>query len=111
MELQRISKAGSVTLVSDVTEFPEILGGRVKTLHPMIHGGILARSTREHQEDLERHGIKPIQLVAVNLYPFKKTIERPGVTLEERRKHRYRRADYGSGSSQEFRASHCRDES
>ena len=79
-----LSKAGvSVTLVSDVTGFPEILGGRVKTLHPMVHAGILARRTREHQEDLERHGITPIQLVAVNLYPFKKTIEEPGVTLEE----------------------------
>ena len=69
--------------MSEVTGFPEILGGRVKTLHPVIHAGILARATREHQEELERHGIDSIQLVAVNLYPFEKTIERPGVTLEE----------------------------
>ena len=79
-----LSKAGiPVTSVSEVTGFPEILGGRVKTLHPVIHAGILARATREHQEELERHGIDSIQLVAVNLYPFEKTIERPGVTLEE----------------------------
>jgi phosphoribosylaminoimidazolecarboxamide formyltransferase/IMP cyclohydrolase len=79
-----LSKAGiPVTSVSEVTGFAEILGGRVKTLHPVIHAGILARATREHQEELERHGIDPIQLVAVNLYPFEKTIEKPGVTLEE----------------------------
>jgi phosphoribosylaminoimidazolecarboxamide formyltransferase/IMP cyclohydrolase len=79
-----LSKAGiPVTSVSEVTGFPEILGGRVKTLHPVIHAGILARATHEHQEELERHGIGSIQLVAVNLYPFEKTIERPGVTLEE----------------------------
>ncbi len=79
-----LSGAGiPVTPVSEVTGFPEILGGRVKTLHPMIHAGILARATREHQEELERHGIGSIQLVAVNLYPFEKTIAKPGVTLEE----------------------------
>lgn len=72
-----------VTLVSEVTGFPEILGGRVKTLHPMIHAGILARATPEHQEELAIHGIDPISLVAVNLYPFEKTVEKPGVTLEE----------------------------
>jgi phosphoribosylaminoimidazolecarboxamide formyltransferase/IMP cyclohydrolase len=79
-----LSKAGiPVTLVSEVTGFPEILGGRVKTLHPMIHAGILARATSEHQEELAIHGIDPISLVAVNLYPFEKTVEKPGVTLEE----------------------------
>ena len=79
-----LTKAGiRVTLVSEVTGFPEILGGRVKTLHPMIHAGILARGTSEHQQELALHGIDPIQIVAVNLYPFKKTIEKPDVTLEE----------------------------
>lgn len=62
-----------VTRVSDVTGFPEMLGGRVKTLHPRIHAGILAvRDDPSHREDLERHGIAPIDLVAVNLYPFER---------------------------------------
>ncbi len=62
------------TKVSDVTGFPEILGGRVKTLHPRIHGGILAdRSLAGHLAELEAHGIAPIDLVAVNLYPFRET--------------------------------------
>jgi phosphoribosylaminoimidazolecarboxamide formyltransferase/IMP cyclohydrolase len=70
--------------VSEETGFPEILSGRVKTLHPRIHGGILAvRSDPEHGRALEAHGIRPIDLVAVNLYPFRETIHRPGVTLEE----------------------------
>src|SRR5215469_9695600 len=57
--------------VSDITGFPEILGGRVKTLHPHIHGGILARRGDEsHMAELERHGIEPIDLVVCNLYPF-----------------------------------------
>src|SRR5215468_9472807 len=60
-----------VTNVSEITGFPEMMDGRVKTLHPNVHGGILAR--RDHPEDLEalaRHGIKPIDVVVVNLYPF-----------------------------------------
>lgn len=69
--------------VSEVTGFPEILGGRVKTLHPRIHGGILARRTPEHLGQLSEFGIGPIDLVAVNLYPFKETISRQEVTLEE----------------------------
>jgi phosphoribosylaminoimidazolecarboxamide formyltransferase/IMP cyclohydrolase len=70
--------------VSDVTGFPEMLDGRVKTLHPKIHGGILARrDVPEHLEALECHGIPPIDLVAVALYPFEATIARPGVTLAE----------------------------
>ncbi|MHB1419140.1 MAG: bifunctional phosphoribosylaminoimidazolecarboxamide formyltransferase/IMP cyclohydrolase [Bacillota bacterium] len=72
-----------VTYVSKVTGFPEILDGRVKTLHPMVHGGILARRTPEHLAELEANQITPIELVAVNLYPFRQTIEKPGVTLEE----------------------------
>jgi phosphoribosylaminoimidazolecarboxamide formyltransferase/IMP cyclohydrolase len=67
-----------------VTGFPEMLDGRVKTLHPRIHGGILARRDREdHLQQLQEHGILSIDLVVVNLYPFESTIARPDVTLEE----------------------------
>lgn len=72
-----------VTPVEDVTGFPEMLDGRVKTLHPKIHGGILALRTPEHLQQLAAHGITPIDLVVVNLYPFAATIARPGVTWEE----------------------------
>lgn len=68
----------------DVTGFPEILDGRVKTLHPKIHGGILAiRDNDEHMEQISGLGIETIDLVAINLYPFKQTIEKADVTLEE----------------------------
>ena len=60
--------------VSDVTDFPEILDGRVKTLHPAIHGGILARRTPEHLAELNAHGLAPIDLVVCNLYPFQDTV-------------------------------------
>src|SRR4051812_11345733 len=70
--------------VSDVTGFPEMLDGRVKTLHPRIHGGILAvRDNPEHTRALEEHGIEPIDMVVINLYPFERTIMREDVTLEE----------------------------
>jgi phosphoribosylaminoimidazolecarboxamide formyltransferase / IMP cyclohydrolase len=69
--------------VAEYTGSPEILGGRVKTLHPAIHGGLLARSTPSDLEELRKQGWGPIDLVAVNLYPFEETIARPGVTLEE----------------------------
>lgn len=70
-----------VTKVSDYTGSPEILGGRVKTLHPKIHGGILScHDWPEHQADLAANGIDPIELVVVNLYPFEQTVARPGVT-------------------------------
>ena len=72
-----------VMQVSDVTGFPEILDGRVKTLHPKIHGGILARRIPDHLRQLRAHQIDPIDIVAVNLYPFGKTISQPGVTEEE----------------------------
>ncbi|AUI36624.1 bifunctional phosphoribosylaminoimidazolecarboxamide formyltransferase/inosine monophosphate cyclohydrolase [[Bacillus] caldolyticus] len=73
-----------VISISDVTGFPEILDGRVKTLHPAIHGGILAvRSDERHQAALAEHGIRPIDLVVVNLYPFQQTIAKPDVTLAE----------------------------
>ncbi len=69
--------------ISDLTGFPEILGGRVKTLHPAVHGGILARGTAEHLAELARHGLAPIDLVICNLYPFSQTVAQPGVTLAE----------------------------
>jgi phosphoribosylaminoimidazolecarboxamide formyltransferase/IMP cyclohydrolase len=73
-----------VTKVSDYTGSPEILGGRVKTLHPRIHGGILARRDfPQDVTDLENNQIRPIDLVVVNLYPFEETIAKPGVTLPE----------------------------
>lgn len=73
-----------VTNVSDVTGFPECLDGRVKTLHPKIHGGILAiRDNSEHMETIARLGIEPIDLVIINLYPFKQTVMKPGATPEE----------------------------
>ena len=73
-----------VTKVSDYTGSPEILGGRVKTLHPKIHGGILARrDLPEHLADLERQDIRPLDLVVVNLYPFEQTIAKPDVTMVE----------------------------
>ncbi|MCA1322015.1 bifunctional phosphoribosylaminoimidazolecarboxamide formyltransferase/IMP cyclohydrolase [Bacillus tianshenii] len=73
-----------VTGISAVTGFPEILDGRVKTLHPMIHGGLLARrGDAKHQAQLSEHGITPIDLVVVNLYPFKETISKEGTTFED----------------------------
>lgn len=70
--------------VSDVTGFPEMLDGRVKTLHPRIHGGLLAvRDDAAHMAALHEHGIEQIDLVVINLYPFEQTIAREGVTLEE----------------------------
>ena len=73
-----------VVYVSDVTGFPEILDGRVKTLNPMIHGGILARKEiPNHLEQLENHNITPFDLVVVNLYPFEKTVEKCDASLDE----------------------------
>ncbi|WP_404430585.1 bifunctional phosphoribosylaminoimidazolecarboxamide formyltransferase/IMP cyclohydrolase [Sutcliffiella horikoshii] len=70
--------------ISEVTGFPEILDGRVKTLHPMIHGGLLAmRDNESHKAQLEEHGITPIDLVVVNLYPFKETISKADSTFED----------------------------
>jgi len=74
----------NVTKVSDVTDFPEILDGRVKTLNPKIHGGILAvRENKEHIEELKQHNIETIDLVVINLYPFEETINKIDVSLEE----------------------------
>jgi len=69
--------------VSEVTGFPEVLDGRVKTLHPLIHGGILARDSAQHREQMDQNGIGYIDLVVVNLYPFRETIAKPGVSFEE----------------------------
>ena len=70
--------------VSDVTGFPEMMDGRVKTLHPKIHGGLLGvRDNSEHMAAMQEHGIEPIDMVVINLYPFQETIKREGVTLEE----------------------------
>ena len=70
--------------ISDVTDFPEMMDGRVKTLHPRIHGGLLAlRDNPQHVQAMSEHGIEPIDMVVVNLYPFEQTISREGVTLEE----------------------------
>jgi phosphoribosylaminoimidazolecarboxamide formyltransferase/IMP cyclohydrolase len=79
-----LDAAGVKTIsVEDVTGFPEILDGRVKTLHPKVHGGLLARrDLKEHMDTIKEHDIKPIDLVCVNLYPFKKTVE-SGAALDE----------------------------
>ncbi len=74
----------SIREVSDFTGFPEMMDGRVKTLHPKIHGGILGiRSRPEHVKAMSEHGIVPIDMVVVNLYAFEKTIARPGCSLED----------------------------
>ncbi len=80
-----LNEAGvAVHPVSDLTGFPEILDGRVKTLHPGVHGGILARRDKpEHLAELDEHGLKPIDIVVGGLYPFQETIAREGVKLEE----------------------------
>jgi phosphoribosylaminoimidazolecarboxamide formyltransferase/IMP cyclohydrolase len=79
-----LAEAGlAVSRVSDITGFPEILDGRVKTLHPRIHGGILALRNPEHLGELEKNQIDTIDIVAVNLYPFRETISKPGVSREE----------------------------
>jgi phosphoribosylaminoimidazolecarboxamide formyltransferase/IMP cyclohydrolase len=73
----------NVTEVADYTKSPEILGGRVKTLHPAIHGGLLARPTKEDHQQLLDLGWDYIDLVAVNLYPFEETIAKPNVTYAD----------------------------
>jgi len=70
--------------LSDYTGFPEMLDGRVKTLHPMVHGGLLfLRENEEHTATAAEHGIRPIDLIVVNLYPFEQTVAKPDVTLED----------------------------
>jgi phosphoribosylaminoimidazolecarboxamide formyltransferase/IMP cyclohydrolase len=70
--------------VSEHTGFPEMMGGRIKTLHPKIHGGLLGRrDNRGDLDDMEKHGIEPIDMVVVNLYPFEATIAKEGVTFAD----------------------------
>lgn len=94
LDIEIISTGGTASLLKEngievigifeVTGFPECLDGRVKTLHPKIHGGLLAiRGNSEHMKQIEELGIEPIDIVVVNLYPFRKTIMKEGVTLEE----------------------------
>jgi phosphoribosylaminoimidazolecarboxamide formyltransferase / IMP cyclohydrolase len=94
MDIEIISTGGSarfiaslglqVKAVDQITGFPEMLDGRVKTLHPNIHAGLLAlRHKTEHMQQLESSGIRPIDMVVVNLYPFKKIISKPGVEMAE----------------------------
>ena len=82
---QTLKREGiAVRPIADVTQFPEILDGRVKTLHPKIHGALLAvTGNPAHAEELKKHQIEPIDLVVVNLYPFERTIAKNGVSLEE----------------------------
>ena len=83
---KKISAMGiPVTEVSSCTNFPEMLDGRVKTLHPKLHGGILAKRNKDHLAQLDKAGIGTIDLVVVNLYPFEKVAAKPGVTPEEAR--------------------------
>ncbi|MFA6593151.1 MAG: bifunctional phosphoribosylaminoimidazolecarboxamide formyltransferase/IMP cyclohydrolase [Bacteroidales bacterium] len=87
--MKMLKEAGlKVTSVSDVTGFPEICDGRVKTLHPKIHGALLARrDVPEHLAELKANGIETIDLVCVNLYPFRETIAKPNVTMEDAIEH------------------------
>lgn len=80
-----LDESGIKTLsIDEITGFPEILDGRVKTLHPKVHGGLLSlRNNESHQLQVEKNGIEYIDLVCVNLYPFKKTIEKSGTTFDE----------------------------
>jgi len=83
--LKHLTAAGvTARSVSELTGFPEILDGRVKTLHPIVHAGLLARrDSPEHMAELQRQEIKTIDLVCVNLYPFEETVAKPGVTLAD----------------------------
>src|SRR5512132_737981 len=94
MSVELISTGGTAKLlrdsgiavkdISDLTGFPEMLDGRVKTLHPKVHGGILhRRSEASHRAAVAEHGIQPIDMVVVNLYAFEKTAAKPGVHFEE----------------------------
>lgn len=87
--MKMLKEAGvPVTSVSDVTGFPEICDGRVKTLHPKIHGALLARrDIEDHMAQLKANGIETIDLVCVNLYPFRETIAKPDVTMEDAVEH------------------------
>ncbi|MCB0212780.1 MAG: bifunctional phosphoribosylaminoimidazolecarboxamide formyltransferase/IMP cyclohydrolase PurH, partial [Anaerolineae bacterium] len=79
-----LKEAGlTVKDVADITKAPEMLGGRVKTLHPVVHAGILARPSEEDREELAAHHIDEIDMVVCNLYPFQQTVSKPNVSLNE----------------------------
>src|SRR3989339_1594901 len=80
-----LKEAGiKVIAIDDVTGFPEMMDGRVKTLHPKIHGALLGlRDKKEHTDAMKRHDITPIDLVCVNLYPFEATVAKPGCKFED----------------------------
>ena len=102
-----------VTEVADYTGFPEMLDGRVKTLHPKVHGGLLARrDLPEHMAALEQHGIATIDLLVVNLYPFEATVAQARLHARRRdREHRHRRPGDGARGGEELegrrRADRC----
>lgn len=82
----RVIREGGVTVkeISDYTGFPEMMDGRVKTLHPRVHGGLLGlRDNPDHMKVMAKYGIQPIDLVVVNLYRFEKTVAKKGASLEE----------------------------
>jgi phosphoribosylaminoimidazolecarboxamide formyltransferase / IMP cyclohydrolase len=80
-----LAQAGiNVVSIDSVTGFPEMMDGRVKTLHPKIHGGLLSiRDNSEHQAAMKKHGIEPIDMVCINLYPFEKTVAKPDCKFED----------------------------
>ena len=90
--------------ISEVTGFPEMLDGRVKTLHPRVHGGILSiRDNPQHQATIKEHKIEPIDLVVCNLYPFEATLAKPRQHARgDRREHRHRRPVDGAVGGQEL---------
>ena len=118
LEVELLSTGGTAKLlrekglkvrdVSDLTGFPEMLDGRVKTLHPKVHGGLLAiRSNPQHQAQVKEHGIEYIDMVVVNLYPFEKTAHEarrdPGRVDRE---HRHRRPLHAALGREKFRGCH-----
>ena len=93
--------------VAELTGFPEMMDGRVKTLHPKVHGGLLAiRANKEHAAAMEEHGIKPIDLLVVNLYPFEATVAKGAALRRLHREHRHRRAGHDPRRRQEPRRRH-----
>ncbi|MDZ7907897.1 MAG: hypothetical protein U5N10_06645 [Gemmobacter sp.] len=95
--------------VAEVTGFPEMMDGRVKTLHPMVHGGLLAlRDDAEHLAAMAAHGIEPIDLLVVNLYPFEATVARGRRLRHLHREYRHRRPGDDPRGGQEPRVRQCR---
>ena len=95
--------------VSDLTGFPEMMDGRLKTLHPKVHGGLLSvRGNAEHERDASEHGIGNIDLLVVNLYPFEATVAKGAAYAEMRREYRHRRPRHDPCRRQEPRRRHRR---